>query len=508
MRNEKVIGAGLSYISTALNSLVSIFLTPFILMALGDVEYGIYRTISALTGQLAMVSVGVGTMATVMIARYNAREDYRAAEEKENFLAMSFSISIVISIIVLIIGAVLYGGIDSLYANTLNTEQLVLTKQLYVLLVPNVALHLFSDCFTGIVNGHEKFVFAGFTKIARIVIRVILVLIFLSLGFKSIGLVTCDLMVSVLLILINIIFCFGKLKIKVRFHYFDRVLFKTMFSFSAAILLQTIVNQVNQNLDSVILGAMIVPERVTVYSLALTIYVAYNGVGSAISSLFTPEAARLVQRKEGQQEIQAFTVKVGRIQLLINALILGGFICIGRDFISIWAGRGKEDVYFISLMLLIPACLANTLCGANSILDGYMKRMGRSIILVIMAAYNVISSIIMIHFIDYWGAALGTATSVMIGQIGLMCLYYKKIFDFDIKRYFFGILKGILPAFVLGIIVGILVGQIPCNSKFFRLMLEGIAFCVAYGGIVVRFGLREEEKQMLFAMLRKVRKRK
>lgn len=508
MRDEKVIGASLSYISTALNSLVAIFLTPFILMALGDVEYGIYRTISALTGQLAMVSVGVGTMATVMIARYNAREDYRAAEEKENFLAMSFSISTVISCIVLIVGALLYGGIDSLYANTLNAEQLVLTKQLYVLLVPNVALHLFSDCFTGIVNGHEKFVFSGFTKIARIVIRVIFVLIFLRLGLKSIGLVTCDLIVSVLLILINIVFCFGKLKIKVRFHYFDRVLFKTMFSFSAAILLQTIVNQVNQNLDSVILGAMIVPERVTIYSLALTIYVAYNGVGSAISSLFTPEAARLVQRNEGQREIQSFTVKVGRIQLLINALILGGFICIGRDFISIWAGIGKEDVYLISLMLLIPACFANTLCGANSILDGYMKRMGRSIILVIMAAYNVVSSIIMIHFIDYWGAALGTATSVIVGQIGLMCLYYKRIFDFDIKGYFYGISKGILPAFVLGIMVGILVRQIPCSSEFVRLMLEGSAFCIVYSGIVVRFGLREEEKQMLFGMLRKAQKRK
>lgn len=508
MKNEKVIGAGLSYISTALNSLVSIFLTPFILRALGDVEYGIYRTISALTGQLAMVSVGVGTMATVMIARYNAREDYRATEEKENFLAISFSISTIIACIVLIIGAELYGGIDSLYVNTLNAEQLILTKRLYVLLVPNVALHLFSDCFTGIVNGHEKFVFSGFTKIARIVIRVLLVLVFLSFGMKSIGLVACDLVVSALLILINIMFCFGKLKIRVRFHYFDRVLFKTMFSFSVAILLQTIVNQVNQNLDSVILGAMIAPERVTIYSLALTIYVAYNGVGSAISSLFTPEAARLVQKNEGQREIQSFAVKVGRIQLLINALILGGFISIGRDFIGIWAGRGKEDVYFISLMLLIPACLANTLCGANSILDGYMKRMGRSIILVFMAVYNVVSSIIMIHFIDYWGAALGTATSVIVGQIGLMCLYYRRIFGFDIKGYFNGVLKGILPAFLSGTTIGALVGRIPCNCAFFRLILEGFAFCAVYCGILVCFGLSQEEKQMFFGMLRKLRKRK
>ena len=508
MKSERKIGAGLSYVSTVLNSLVSIFITPFILVALGDVEYGIYRSISALTGQLALVSIGVGTMATVMVARYNARLDEKAKKEKENFLAMAITASVLIFLLVLVIGGILYIGIDRLYANTLNEAQISLTKRLYVLLVLNVALYLLRDVFTGIINGYEKFLYSGLLKVFRIVLRVIFILVFLSLGFKSIGLVMCDLIVSITLILFDVIFCFAKLKVKARFHYFDKLLFKTMFTFSAAILLQTIVNQVNQNLDSVILGAMIVPERVTVYSLALTIYVAYNGVGSAISSLFTPEAARLVQRNEGQREIQSFTVKVGRIQLLINALILGGFICIGRDFISIWAGIGKEDVYLISLMLLIPACFANTLCGANSILDGYMKRMGRSIILVIMAAYNVVSSIIMIHFIDYWGAALGTATSVIVGQIGLMCLYYKRIFDFDIKGYFYGISKGILPAFVLGIMVGILVRQIPCSSEFVRLMLEGSAFCIVYGGIVVRFGLREEEKQMLFGMLRKAQKRK
>ena len=508
MRNEKVIGAGLSYISTALNSLVSIFLTPFILVALGDVEYGIYRTISALTGQLAMISVGVGTMATVMIARYNIREDRRAAEEKENFLAMSFSISILISCLVVLIGVVIYGGIDDLYANTLNTEQLTLTKRLYILLVPNVALHLFNDCLVGIANGYEKFTFVGMTKIARILIRVFLVLFFLNLGFKSIGLVTCDLIVTILLIFINIVFCFYKLKIKVRFHYFDRVLFKTIFTFSAAILLQTIVNQVNQNLDSVILGAMVAPERVTVYSLALTIYVAYNGVGSAISSLFTPEAARLVQRNGSQQEVQFFTVKVGRIQMLINTLILGGFVCVGRDFISIWVGSGKEDVYLISLILLIPACFANTLCGANGIVDGYMKRMGRSIILIIMAAYNVVSSIMMIHFIDYWGAAIGTATSVLLGQIGLMCLYYKKIFNFHISGYFRGVMKGIFPAFLIAVIIGLMTNKIPCTSMFPRLLIEGITFCLVYGGILLCFGLRDEEKAQVLSLFRKIFKKK
>lgn len=508
MKSERKIGAALLYVSTVLNSLLSIFITPFILGALGDMEYGIYRSISALTGQLALVSIGVGTMTTIMVSRYNARLDENAKRERENFLAMAITASVLISLLVLVIGGILGFGIDGLYAKTLNETQISLAKRMYGLLVLNVALYLLRDVFTGIINGYEKFSYSGLLKVFRIALRSIFILIFLRLGFKSIGLVMCDLIVSSMLILLDVIFCFGKLKVKIHFHCFDKILFKAMFTFSAAILLQTIVNQVNQNLDSVILGAMIVPERVAVYSLALTIYVAYNGVGSAISSLFTPEAARLVQRNEGLREIQSFTVRVGRIQMLINALLLGGFICIGCDFISIWAGRGKEDVYVISLLLLIPACLANTLCGANSILDGYMKRMGRSIILVVMAVYNVVSSIIMIHFIDYWGAALGTATSVIVGQIGLMCLYYRKIFGFDIKGYFNGVLRGILPAFVSGIIIGTLVGQIPCNNVFFRMILAGSVFCIVYCGILVCFGLRQEEKQMLFGLLRKKRKRK
>lgn len=507
LKSERKIGAGLSCISTILNSVVAIFITPLVLGALGDVEYGIYRSISALTGQLALVSIGVGTMATVMVARYNARQDENVKRERENFLAIAITTSALISLVVLIIGVVVFFGIDVLYANTLNHDQLVLTKKLYVLLVINVALYLFRDVFVGIINGYEKFAYSSALKIVRILLRVLLIFILLGFGFKSIGLVMCDLIVSVTLILLDIAFCFGKLKIRVHFHFFDKVLFKTMFTFSAAILLQTIVNQVNQNLDSVILGAMIIPERVTVYSLALTIYVAYNGVGSSISSLFTPEAARLVQRNESPQAVHSFIVKVGRIQMLINALILGGFISVGRDFTKIWAGNGKDDIYLIALILLIPACVANTLCGANSILDGYMKRMGRSVILIIMAVYNVVSSIIMITFIDYWGAAIGTATSVVVGQIGLMCLYYKKVFGFDIKGYFRDVMKGIFPAFIFAIIVGLSINLIPFTNLFLRFILEGVVFCFIYGGILMLFGLREEEKRQVVGIFKKFLKK-
>ena len=50
-------------------------------------------------------------------------------------------------------------------------------------------------------------------------------------------------------------------------------------SFSLAILLQAVVNQVNDNMDTVILGAMVAEKQViTMYSSALSIYTIYNSL--------------------------------------------------------------------------------------------------------------------------------------------------------------------------------------------------------------------------------------
>ena len=497
MNKSKKIGAILSYAANFINLLISFCLTPFVLTCLGDSEYGVYRTVQALTGQLALISIGIGTIASVYIAKYNARTDERAGIERENFLAMGMSIAAMISAVVILVGLGLYFFVDDLYAQTMNAEQIKLVQDMFIILVINVALYLFRDIFVGVIHGYERFIYSNGLKVARLLLRVLLIVVLLQLGFRSLALVWCDLALTVFLLLCDCVYCFGVLKLRPRFHFWDKALFAGVFSFSLAMFLQTIVNQVNQNLDSVILGATITPERVAVYSLALTIYVAFNGLTSSVAGLFTPQAARLVQQNSSKEALMDFVVKVGRMQCAAVALGIGGFICVGQQFVSAWVGKGKMDVYYLSLILLIPSGISAMLSGANSLLDGYLKRMGRSVILIFAAVVNVVSSLIMIAFFDYWGAAMGTALSVIAGQIIAMSLHYKKVFGFKPIQFFVRSCKGIVPSMFLGILLTLPLDLLSLGD-IWLLLVKGVVYVAVYGASLLLFGFEKTEKQALF----------
>ena len=378
----------------------------------------------------------------------------------------------------------------------MNAEQIRLVQDMFLVLVANVALYLFRDVFVGVVHGYERFVYSNALKVLRLVARVVLIVVLLRIGLRSMALVWCDLGLTVGLLLCDVIYCFGVLKIKARFHYWDKVLFTSIFSFSMAMFLQTIVNQVNQNLDSVILGATVSPERVAVYSLALTIYVAFNGLATSVASLFTPQAARLVQQNTAQEGLMQFVTHVGRMQSAVVALGLGGFISVGKQFVSVWVGPDKMDVYYLSLILLIPAGFSVLFCGANSVLDGMMKRMGRSLILILAAVVNVVASLILLHYIDYWGAAIGTALSVVVGNGIAMSLHYKKVFGFRPLFFLWQTAKGILPCAVLGVLATWPLNLLSCSDGLL-LVLKGVTFVAVYGVTMLWFGFKKEEKQAL-----------
>lgn len=498
MKRSKKAGAILLYLVTVLNLLISVFLTPFILASLGDSEYGVYRTVQALTSQLGLISLGLGTIASVFFAKYNARADEQVAVERENFMATGIIIAAVIACVIFAAGMVLYLFVDDIYAKTMNKEQLKLVEDMFIVLVVNVALHMFGDIFQGALHGYERFVFSNGVKVARLLMRVLVIVVLLNMGFRAVALVWCDLGLTIASLLCDVVYCFGVLRLRAKFHYWDKSLFKSLFSFSFAMFLQTIVNQVNQNLDSVILGATIALERVAVYSLALTIYGAFCVLTSSMTSLFTPQAAKMIQRGATSDDLMGFVTRVGRLQCAVVALVAGGFLAVGRQFVSVWVGSERIDVFYLTLILLLPAGVAVMLSGANCVLDGYMKRLGRSIIMIVAAAINLTFSLILIQYFDYWGAAVGTAISVVAGQIIAMCIHYRRTFRFEPITFFAKTFHGILPCAVVAILIVVPLSQLPLDD-FWLLLIKGVVYVAVYSGGLWLFGLSKEEKKSLLS---------
>jgi O-antigen/teichoic acid export membrane protein len=187
---------------------------------------------------------------------------------------------------------------------------------------------------------------------------------------------------------------------------------------------------------------------------------------------------------------------------MIALLGILGFAVVGKDFIYLWMGNGFEDVYKITLILIIPALIPLIESVTNTILDAMMKRMARSIALLIMCVINVVTSIIFIKCVGYIGAAFGTAISVVIGHGVIINVYLQKKIGLNIIRMFRNIFHGILPAFILTSGVGFFISLIP-GKGFVMFLVKVILIVIEYVIIMFAVGMNENERKQLKSMVRR-----
>ena len=75
MNKQIKYGSLIAYLNIALNLVINFALTPFMLSHLGSSEYGVYKIVQSFTGQLAIMSFGLGTVATRYVVLYNTQKN-------------------------------------------------------------------------------------------------------------------------------------------------------------------------------------------------------------------------------------------------------------------------------------------------------------------------------------------------------------------------------------------------------------------------------------------------
>ena len=498
--NQKRAGILISFLNLIMGMVVNIFLTPFLIAALGDVDYSLYKVMQSFAGPLSMFHLGISTIVARSVVRFENNESY-TKKEKQNTMALSLLASGIMATLVAAVGFAMYASIPGIYGENYSSESIALGQKIFLLLMLSTVIHMLTDAFSGCMVGHEKFITTSLIQLSRTVLKVVLWVVLLSLGLGALEITYVDLAISIATFLFSVGYATFALKEKPRLYYFDRKKLIEIVSFGVAILLQAVVNQVNNNVDTMILGAFVINKAaITMYSSALAIYAVYNSLISVVSNFFLPQATRLIENKASGEEITNFVIKPGRFQAILAVACILGFALFGRNFITVWIGEKYMDAYWVTLMLLIPVTVPLVENTMLSVLDASLKRIYRSVTLVIMAAANVVVSILLVFVLGFWGVAVGTVLSLIIGHGFMMNIYYAKEFGLQIGRMFFSVFKGILPAGLLAALVCLPLALLLSNSLLF-FILKCVCFMLFYGIFLLLFGLNAEEKKTVFKML-------
>lgn len=489
---QRRLGVIISYITLIFTSIVGVLFTPLLISSLGKAEYGLYQLVNSFAGYLVILNFGTGTVVTRYIAKYRSLNNHK---EQQNFLSMALIITFIFSFLVIIVGTGLFFSIDIMFKSSLTVNEISKAKQLFVLMMLNIALSFFTNYFSGITSGYEKFGIANGFKLLRMIIKYSILWILLKLGLKSVALVSLDLGITILILLLESSYCFNRLKVRIKYYYIDRKLLTSVGTFSFAVFLQAIVNQVNQNIDRVILGILTDTNTVAIYSISLVVYSMFNNITGTIGGVFVPQATKMITEGATSEELTDLVIKPGRIQFIIGGAIGAGFILFGKNFIKIWVGEDFLGAYLPTLFLIIPSIIPMMQNVANTILDALMKRLGRSLILIFMSLMNIVLTLVFVNVMGYVGAAIATGISIFIGNIILMNIYYKRTFGLNVLRMFKSIFNGILPCLMVATLISVPI-TIILDDTILNFIIKGFIFVSVYLGLLIRFGFNQYEQNL------------
>ena len=506
IKDQKKAGIIISYLNLVLSTCTSLFLTPALISALTDQSYSVYKVMHSLAGPLIMFNLGVSAVVTRSIAKYRAVEDGNK-KEKQNTLAIALIVSCIMSGLVVLLGMGLYAMIPKMYEKTFSLEQIDLAKKIFLVLISTTAVQIVAETYKGCVSGHEKFVVLNGTAFLQHIIKYVLIIVFLKAGFGAFEVTLVELIIALLAFIIYLLYGLIKLKEYPKLHYLSKRELWEMASFSLAMLLQVMINQVNNSMDNVILGAMVDDDLIiTMYSSALTIYTMYNALVSAMGTVFLPKATKLLAKEATGEELTDFVIKPGRIQTMLSVAILFGFALFGKNFIFVWIGEKYIDAYYVALITMVPVTIPLIQNVCLSILDASLKRLYRSIVLGIMAAVNLIISILLVMVIGFWGAAIGTAISLIVGHGILMNVYYKRKINLNVCRMFKELFRGTLLCGLLATIICLPVALLLENTVLL-LAVKIAVFLIVYVALLCLIGFNAEEKEKVKGLFKRLKRK-
>lgn len=501
--NQLKAGVVLNYVVIFLNTVVGLLYTPYMLRMMGQSEYGLYSLVASVIAYLTVLDLGFGNAIVRYTAKFRAE---KKTEEQYEMFGMFFLLYLVIGIVAFGIGLGLYFNVDTLFGNTMTAVELGRARIMMLLLVANLAFTFPMSIWGSIIQAYEDFVFQKSLNIIRIILNTVVMICLLHFGYKAVAMVVVQTIFNVLTLVINFIYCRRKLNIHIyfRFRHFHWGFLKEVAIYSFWIFLNAIIDRVYWSTGQFVLGAMVGTAAVAVFAIAIQLEGMYMQFSTAISSVFLPKVTAMVATNRSRKEISDLFIRTGRIQYIVLAYILSGFIIFGRQFIELWAGAGYSDAYMISLLFFIPLTVPLIQNLGITILQARNEMKFRSVLYIIIALVSLAMQIVLTSHFGGIGCAMGVSGALVVGQILIMNVYYRRRQDLDIMTFWKEISKMSIIPIVLIISSMLVIRHFFALDSWGKLILGIAAFSLVYIPLFFRFSMTDDERNLFISMFHKI----
>ncbi|MDE6622850.1 MAG: oligosaccharide flippase family protein [Alistipes sp.] len=493
-------GAILNYVVLGLSNLVGLLYTPYMLRMMGQSEYGLYSLVASVIAYLTIMDFGFGNAIIRYTAKYRAEGKF---EEQYAMFGMFLILYSAIGVIAFCGGLGLYFNVDALFGDTMSTVELERARVLMLIMLFNLGITFPLSIFGSIITAYEDFIFQKTVQIVRIVLNTLVMIFLLQKGYKAVAMVVVQTVFNFLTLILNLFYCKYKIRIRFIFGKFKWGFLKEVSIYSFWIFLGIIIDRIYWSTGQFVLGTTEGAVAVAVFAVAIQFQNMYMSFSTAISGVVFPRITALVANHRTDREISDIFIRVGRIQYMVVAFILSGFVIFGRQFIIQWAGADYEEAYTIALLFFAALTIPLIQNVGISVLQARNQMKFRSLSYVVIAVGSLVGQVLLARKFGSIGCAVAIAGALFVGQGLVMNIYYYKVQKLDILKFWQEIARMSVAPIFLTLGCRYLVTQLNL-SDFGRLGGAIMLYTIVYIPMFWCFGMNESERSMIGQPIQRV----
>ena len=469
---------------------VTFFMMPFVIGAIGDRWYGLWILAGSFTGYFGCLDLGLSTANERFISRALGTGENEEVNVVFNTSLFLFVLAGVLTIIVSIVIAFITPWFVE------NALDIRIFKIIILAVGVTMAFSLPTRAFEGVLFAHVHFYVMNITDTLKILFRTALLVYYLSRGHGLITLAIislgCEMLYNVT-ISIMVIRRFPELKI--GYAYVTRSRMKPLFGYSIYSFISNVADKLKYNLDAFVITAVLGLSLVTHYNIGSRISNYYILFITAATALVIPVFSTFEGLGDYDQIRRKFLFFT-KMNTILSMFLGGTIIIYGKAFISRWMGTGYLDAHEVLLALMIGSIITTIQITSKSLLYGLSKHRMYAFTVIVEGIANLVLSMILVLRFGILGVAFGTTIPALVVNLFVLPYYAIRVIDLPVSRY----LKINLGPILLGTAIHIGCWLLVRNyvmSSYRSIMLLGAGTSVIFILVNVLILLDRDERRKL-----------
>jgi O-antigen/teichoic acid export membrane protein len=400
-----------NWAALGVNLVVSFFLAPFVVHALGNTYYGIWAVIMQFTGYLYLLDFGVRDS----VIRYTAKlQATRRTRSLNRTLTAALMLYAPITVIAIAASAAAAFALPHVFG--IEPEKVNETRLVTLLVGLTIAQTFLFNVFTGVLLGFQRFDLNNLVGVVTALLRAGLIVVFLSMDFRIVALAAIQLGITLCqgvlwVYLASMLLRRNGMALKLEKLGWRRfsAIGKRLFGFSIYVFINNVGQKVTVASDAVVIGLFMPVAAVTYYAIAGNLIGYLRQLVRTTAQVFSPMTSHHAALREMDMVRSGLTAG-SKLLLTVTVPVVGAYVFMGREFIGLWMGAEyMQKAGDVLIILAATQLLSAPHQTMSNVLYGLSRHRVLAYLRIGEAVVNLVLSIILIHYLGLVGVALGTA---------------------------------------------------------------------------------------------------